>query len=370
MKYLSSFYLVLALLLCACSDEIVAPVAPPTAAYWELRLNHHAILLSLRPPHNSLQLMATPYTSTGDIWRSALSDAHTDSLLAQSPTEFTSRDSTKVLVSSTGVITARSEQEGFVYVVATRSIQGLTHTDSALVRVRDVVSPPVLDTFRMRPPDGDSAKDAVAGLFQGSKRMIFTIKDRSGTVIDNVPVYLASSNAPVADVLNGNRFATAKSVKAIRPGQTMLQAETWIFGVARRDSLIFAVGYPIKAVPFLGGAQSIDPGGVLFKSMYDFGPGAIVDWTNNTGVRGAAAARSGGVPMNGVPVDLVFDDSLNVLPAINSWQNSGGGNIRGLPGDTMPGSVNIQYRRFLKPGIYTYTVLPFKTTGKIVIHEQ
>ncbi len=147
MKYVSFPALALALVLCGCGiDESVTPAFDSMNGYWELRLNHHAILLSLRPPHNTVQLVATPYTPTGEVWRAASGDdAQTDSLLARFPTEFLSRDSTRVLVSSTGVITARAEQEGFVYVVATRRVLGVLHTDSALVRVRDVTEMPMLD---------------------------------------------------------------------------------------------------------------------------------------------------------------------------------------------------------------------------------
>ncbi len=371
--------LLLGLIVGGCSSDLNTAPSLSMNGYWELRLNHHAIQLSLRPPYNSLQLTANPYTANGELWVPiTTTPSQADSILDASPAEFISRDSTKVLVSSTGLITARAVQAGNVFVVATRKLGNSIHVDSALVRVTDVVIPPVLDTLHVRPRDGDSAKVAVPMSCFGAcltiKSFVVTAKDTAGAAMANLPIYFTSSNPSVAEVGNGrvvNRFAPTKSIAVFRPGKVVLQSETWIYGVTKYDTLLFTVGYPIN-----GGTHQVGPvvgvGGVVGYMGVGFGPGATVGFYNRTGIRVVDAVSGRGVAQNGVSVDIVFDDSMNVLPAISTSQNSGGGNIRGIPGDTtaQSESQNVRFRRFLKPGIYMYKVLPFNTVGKIIIHDK
>lgn len=361
-RYISHRWLAFAvLLLCSCDDNLgTSPTLSSTNVYWELRLNHHAALLSLQPPHNILQLQATPYTALGEQW---LPKVGFDS--AVSPTEFLSRDSSKVLVSSTGLVTARAIQSGNVYVVVTRKIGNTTHIDSALIRVADVTSPQVPDTFRIRPWDGDSAKVAVGfNLFgqPNTKSFVMTTKDAGGADIPGIPVYLTSSNPLVAKVIDA--FAGAKSITTVRPGEVVLRAETWVYGVAMLDTLHFTVGYPIT------GNLHSRPAGVQKENFeWHYGPGASIAFINRSGNQ-AGEVGAGGIGRNGVPIDIVFDDSMHVFPAVPGEPSSIGGNIRGLPGDTASWWNNSVYRRFLIPGTYVYRVLPLNTTGTIIIHDK
>lgn len=353
MKSQYSRLLFVTLVMCGCgSDSALEPIPLPANVYWELRLNHHAVLLSLREPHNTLQLQAIPYTGFNEVWNSGTATpAQTDSILDVSPAEFVSRDSSKVLVSSTGLVTARAVQTGDVYVVARRKLGNSIHVDSALIRVMDVVSPPALDTFRVRPRDGDSAKVAVSVGFPARKSFVVTTKDTEGSEMMNVPVYFSSPNPLVASV--ANRFAAAKSIEAVRPGRVMLMAETWVYGVEKQDTFSFTVGYPV--VFSFYGVLSIQKDGVLPTREWHVGPGATLQWRNNAG-------RS---------VDVIFEDSLNVLPTLSNAPNSGGGNILEIPGDTtLFFSERDRYRRLLTPGTYIYRVHPFNTVGKIIVHDM
>ncbi len=337
-----------------------------TNLYWQLRLNYHAALLSLRPPHNTLQLQTTPYTEFGEIWDSeATTLIRADSVLAASPAKFVSRDSSKVLVSSTGLVTARAVQTGNVYVVATRKLGNTTHTDSALIRVAEVMLQPIIDTFRVRPRDGDSAKVASGYSFFGTpntKVFVVTAKDSTGASIANIPIYFTSSNPLLAKVTNA--FVATKSITAIQPGEVVLRAETWVYGVAKQDTMVFTVGYPIAPTIIIYSA-----GMTRDNLEWHYGPGATIGFNNFTGMTAGQASKSGGVAQNGVPIDIIFDDSIHVLAAIPSYQNSGDGNIREIPGDTMS-SDDTRYRRFITPGTYVYRTLPLNTTGRIIIHDK
>ncbi len=364
MKYKYFRFVIAASVVCGCHSDLgVTPIGFSTASYWELRLNHHAIQLSLRPPYNTVQLDAVPYSATGELW-SANTEHQTqaDSILMESPSVYLSRDSTKVLVSSTGLITARAVQSGTVFVVATRKIGSTVHWDSVLVRVADVAVIPVLDTFRVRPRDGDSAKIAIPIFGTGIKSFTVTTKNSGGAAITNLPVHFTSSDALVARV--DNAFAPAKRITPIRPGSVILRASAWIYGVVKHDSFPFTVGYPINSGIF--GNPVINPGGALSNTQWEFGPGATVIWDNITGVLASEASRRGYVAQNGVSVDIVFDDSLNVLPIVGGTE---GGNIRGISGDTTIANGRAS-RRFLLPGTYTYRALPFNTIGKVVIHDK
>ncbi len=366
------WFFCLTFLLYGCGDQFSTAPISSTNFYWELRLNYHAALLSLQPPHNTLQLHTTPYTAVGEGWQpEGMTPAQVDSLLTASPAEFVSRDSSKVLVSSTGLVTARAVQSGNVYVVAARKLGNSIHLDSALIRVADVASTPVLDTFRVQPRDGDSAKVASdrRSVFFSSfaeKSFMVTTKDEYGSTIAGIPIYFTSSNPFVATVKD--RFAAAKSISIINPGEVVLRSETWVYGVAKRDSMVFIVGYPIA--PTL----VIFPSEMLRNDLeWHYGPGATVGFRNFSGMTAAQASLYGVAASNGVPIEIIFDDSLNVSAAVSISQNSGGGNIRGgIPGDTapFPDAGRIRYRRFISPGSYVYRILPFNTTGKIIIHDK
>lgn len=355
-------------------DKAFAALADGKSTYWELRLNYHAVRLSLHPPYNSLKLETTAYTSTGDVWVPLnISEIDAGAIPQVTRVDFVSRDSTLVAVAPDGTVTARGAIQGTdVYVVARRTMGGITHTDSALVQVADVAVPPVLTTLRVRPAATDSAKIAVRFGYPipNIKALNVTMLDANNTVMSGYPVYLASSNVSVASVtyLNvPNRFAVAKQVMAVRPGEVLIRSETWVYGVAKADSFTFTVGYPILAdvTPF-----RIGPTGSLVSDRFDIGPGGHVAWENFTG-RTTRDAGVGGVAANGQPVDVIFEDTTNILASTIAGLDTGSGNIMGIQGDTaLPLASRMRMRRFLVPGTYSFKVMPFGVIGKVVVHDK
>ncbi len=351
----------------ACSsDASFAPVLSGADVYWSLRLNHHAVQLSLHPPHNTLKLETTMYTSSGSVFTST---ATTDERAITESTVFVSRDSTKVGVAQDGTLSARAIQGGAVFVVATKTFNGVSHSDSALVRVADISSSPVLNAFTVRPAVGDSAKVAVAwpdvGFNAGRKGLPVSMKDTAGLVLGGYAVYLSSSDPLIASV-GTNPWVAAKQVTAVRPGKVKIRAELWVYGVAMTDSFTFTVGYPINST--ISRFFPIDQAGYLVRNHFDVGPGAIVSWENVTARTAISVQGLGGVISNGQPVDIIFDDPINVLEASTGGVNTGSGNIIAIPSDSsLAFTDRVRYRRFLTPGTYPFRVMPFGTTGTVVV---
>ncbi len=376
MRHIYSFF-IFAFVLSGCtSDSTLAPIQSVEKSFWELRLNYRAVQLSLNPPHNTVQLLATPYMANGEIWTpSTTSSSGADSLLAESPTEFVSRDSTKVVVSSDGLVTARALQSGTVFVVARRTLDGVIQTDSALVRVSNIPSPPVLKTFILGAGTNDSAKIAVGwGGTTSVLNLSFTVRDTSEMPISGLPVYVTSLDPSVAFIAQRDIWAATKRVTAFQPGVARIQAETWVYGVSKVDTLLFTVGWPLK---FLNIDKPLTvcsaPGSHPFidqlTKLITVGPGAVIRWTNSTGkLFGECASETTVSDIK--TIDILFNDPDNVLPSSVVSQNSGGGDILSLSGDTtLSYEERSRFRRFLKPGTYIYRIEPLGISGTIIVKD-
>jgi hypothetical protein len=224
-----------------CGSDTTGPTPAANAVFWALRFNWKAVNMALTAPYNTAQLTATPVTVMGDSIRGA------------GPVTYTVADSS-VAVSSTGLVTAHYTTNKAL-VVASVTINGMTQVDTALIRVTpsNTLAAP-LATLSIQPKsDGlDSAKiaqDAVTRMNINGTRgaipvyaTVATGDPVTDTVcnIRNCPLLMGftSSDANVAaiDPVSGRVTAGA-------PGHVTFAVSSLVYGVGRRDSLPFTVGY-------------------------------------------------------------------------------------------------------------------------------
>lgn len=334
----------------ACSSDSTTSTQPSLdRSYWQLALNHHAVTLSLTAPYDTTQLVATPKTVSGSA------------ITGQPMATFTTSDANTVSVSSTGVLTAHQVGAG-VTVVAKLTIGALTLTDTAIVNVNNVPSPPpVLTTLSIHPAEGDSAKVA-AGFFG---YLAPTVLDANGNPLSNVAVRVWSTDTTRLII---DQYG---DLTGVGPGQVMVYAEAMAYGVAKIDSLEYTVGQPIFATEVILArtpTNSLTPLSYFSPTALTVGVGAHVIWLN----------------YSKQPVDIVFDtpsaaqavsdayaDIFAALYGLNQPGNpNSGGNMPSFaPVDSTNGGdgVGVRIRWFTQAGTYTYHSTLYNTTGSIVV---
>lgn len=328
---------VLAGSLLGCSSDTAPGTAPRSAAqtYWALQLNQHAINLATVAPYDTVQLHATPLTAAGTP------------LAGAGPVTYRVVSDSTVTVTAAGVVTARFVSQGTpTLVVASLTTQGMTLTDTALVQVTDTVPQHALATFTLQPTSGDSAKRAVDVLEQQPQAWPVRATDAGGTpVCSSTPcpllVYYTSSNPAVATIDRNTAIITP-----VDTGRTVFTATTWAYGVPKRDSVVFTVGYALSY--FL----NVWADGFHAAPVITLGVGADVTFRNVISCLQACAVT---VPRQDSVVDVVFDHPP-VVPDTGSClfngypfcAPSGTGNI------TLSGVFVSAARRFPVAGRYRY----------------
>jgi hypothetical protein len=253
---------VLAVGLVGCSGDTTGPAVIPSAqVFFKLDLNYHAINLALTPSYDTVRLAATARSAAGTVFSE------------NGQVTYQATDST-VTVDSTGLVTAHyvtAKTEVF----ATRTVQGVTQTDTAVVAVTPSTFQAPLATFSIQPmPDGlDSVRAAVNTFgyslnnYNGNIPLYVTIgtgDPATDTVCTangckkvngyKLAVYYWSSNPTVATI---NRSSGIVSFNNI-PDTVTFFVETYAYGIAKRDSLQFLITYPdfstiqLQAVPAFG----------------------------------------------------------------------------------------------------------------------
>lgn len=342
-----------------CGGDTTGPATAPLSsvqAYWALRLNYQALNMATVVPADTVRLIPTPVNADG----TPLTD------LGQAT--FTASDSS-VTVDATGLVTAHYPTQGSpTAVTATLTAQGVTLRATALIQVTDAIPQHALATFSLQPAPGDSAKRAEDFGSQGGAGQfpwLVTATDvADSTVCDSTHcpllVFYSSSNPLVAtiDSLTGQ-------VTALHPGHVTFRASTWAYGVVRRDSVAFTVGYRLNdtvemTLAVILGVLTL---GFAAPKHLVLGVGAVVTFCNGSTK----------------PVDVVFDHPAAVDSASCELSGTivgpptGGGNIPAFggvvqvnaQGDTSAASdpANLACRRFSVPGIYRYhsTLFPSDT---------
>lgn len=310
------------LLLCmiGCAADISAPKPTPDAfgLYWSLTLDQHAIMLSTVAPYDSVSLVAMPRDANG-------------APLASTPVvSFRSMDPERLQVDAGGTVRALKAGIG-LGVIASLGIDGVTHADTAFVRVTGDSAPPVLETFSIQPGPADSAIWHANALsfsdFFGPKRIAVTALDTSGAEIQNIAVAFWSADTTIATVDQSGYL------RGVRPGTVAIAASTSVYGVSMADTVVYTITNPTVQTVHIEGASSppFEPSEVTIAA------GGRVMWLNATGR----------------DVDVVFDDPANVAED-STLCFCGSGNIEAFGDTTGVGFDGFRARRFRVAGTYRY----------------
>ena len=316
--------------------------------------------MSLTAPSNTIRLTATPLNANGAP------------LSGLGVVSYTAGDST-VSVDSTGLVTANFTTSG-TFVVARLQDRKLniTHSDTVLIQVTQTPPAAPIDTFTLQPAKDDSAKRALDfGSFLGGTAGSFPwpahVTDQAGstlcdTTACSIQVYYTSSNPEVATI-----DRSTGHVVAIDTGHVVFTATTWAYGVARRDSVAFRIGYQLHFAVMMTLAMVLGVLTLGFKApkVLILGAGAVVTFCNR----------------NPQQADIVFDQPAAVDTASCQFSRqvfappTGSGNISAFGGDTTNTQAAIAtdcaVRRFPTPGVYRYHSSLFPSdTFEILIKKE
>jgi hypothetical protein len=363
--------IVLAALLAAaaCSgDRAAIPFEPATGddaagLYWSLTVNYKSLTLSTVAPHDTVQLIATPR------------DAKGNPIEGLGPVTFTSDDTTRVVVSPTGLVRAvRPSQES--HVVAELSTGNVKHSVDVLIVAVPDSNPPVLAGVYFQPTPPDSATIGMTGDGGGlsigyGKVQATTVKfvappvpfDTAGNPIPMLLAMCESTDEAVIQTFC-NPFVTI--VAPLRPGHAKLIATATAFGVTKADTVDYTVTMPpyavvwLKNVPGTLGTTKV----ALDAAEVTIRKGGTVVWGNLTGA----------------PADIVFDDPSSAaehgaISCANAGvvDEGGSGDIASFGVEqesTAALSVdNCRSRSFPTPGTYTYHSPLTGVAGKVIVTD-
>ncbi len=341
-------------------DSGWVPESDPERLHRSVRVNLHAVQLSPVAPNNTLQLTATSYTPSGSV----LIPPDGETL---SPVQWFSTDSSKVKVTADGLVTAIDATTGVVRVIASRQVNNVTKADTCQIRVLLEPASRVFERLSILPLDSSRMAANTNKVLP-----VFAI-DTADAQMNGVVAYFTTSDTAVAkitSVWSVGAATTSVTIGARKVGKALVTATTWIYGVERTDTFTMNVGYPILTAVSI--QRDLQPDGSLLARIpgtaSDIGIGGEVRFANATG---RAPNTSNPVGYMGIPIDVVFDDPSVALPSMMAGQNTGGGNILAISGDTVTSTsaTRILYRRFTRVGIHRYTVRPLGLTGAVTVRS-
>lgn len=338
-----------------CGDFVTVdtfePITDPAQLFMKLTLNHKAINLALADPYDTLQLVAVPRNALGEP---------IDGL--PKPV-FRSSDTTRVWVTSDGLIQARRAGTG-VRVIAELVADGnIRHVDTALVNVVASTSPPKLTVFSITPETPEEAvwgvwplEAVVGGVFLTMAGMnvrpglVLRALNENGSPVSGLQVQYESLDP---DIILVDGRGNVRNVDA--PGTARLVARTYAYGAAYADTAVITVTPPqvhgIQLSARSDGTLVLEPTEVVIR------PNGYVFWSNLTEKE----------------LDIVFDDPTNVadIPEVCATSGEamcGGGNI--APFDGSGGLLNsARGRRFPVPGVYPFHSKLTGFTGKVIVTD-
>lgn len=358
-------------LLAGCSQvEPVAvsePITDPAQLFLRLEVDHPAVNLSTAVPYNTMQLTAVPRDAAGAV----MPDAPTAT--------FRSTDTTVVTVTTGGMLTAlRPANE--VRVIAELAFGGVQHTDTAVVNIQDIASPPTLASLSIH-VSPDSAVRYISSqsfvvFIAGITGLIInapvspSILDALGNPIDGLTVEYASLDPTIAMVDRRSGQLTP-----VRAGHAQVVARTTAYGVSKADTATFII-----QPPFGGDFIADDPPALSSRRFTLFGnpaitspvitivAGGIVNWGNQ----------------DDEAVDVIFDDPTNVaeppavmcdlMAAFFGPGSCGVGNIAPYIGFDPPGDGSsfppLRIRQFPVAGIYPFHSTFTGATGQVIVLER
>lgn len=350
--------LVPCMIVVACGAENVdpPPIADADTVFWALELNHHAVAMSTVPPYDTLSLEATPRNHQGETMHGL------------GAPWYVSRDPARVAVTREGRVVALGHVAAPVAVIATLTVNDVTHADTVMVVVDDQASPPRLKTFSAHPVPPDSAKT-------GSGPLDYLPLFASDS--NDVPLAMTSGfNAgyPVryrsSDPTVGSIDPTSGAITGSRPGRVTMYASTTLYGIAKADTVAWRIGWPIMAslglaIQSAGGLTAP----AFFPSEVIVGTGAVVSWVIHPPIP---------------ETDITFDDD-DVPNLLNldagetrvvefsrmfscgydgAFDCEQSGNI--MLGPTVPGA----FRTLAAPGIYEYRSVALGVSGRVIVVDE
>lgn len=265
--------------LVGCGSDTTGP-APVSATqlYWALHFDWPAVNLALdNAAHDTAQLTATPVTQA---------DAP---IPGASAVQYHAADS-NVTVSPTGLVTAHYITNR-TFVTASLTLNGVTHVDTAWIRVTQTPlfsSPLATLSIQPHPDELDSAKIALfrdGQINQWNGNIPVYATDVAGDSLCDVNAFDLACPFLVSFASSNPRIATLDPdgyLSTNAPGHVTFTVSTLAYGVGLRDSLPFVIGYPLGAtfLVYPGGSPSaVVP--VLSKPTVTIGVGGVAVLANN-----------------------------------------------------------------------------------------
>lgn len=350
------------ILLLGCGSESLRPdaVNEPPDMFWRLEVDHPSVVLSNTAPWDTLTVQAIPTNYAGDP-------------LAGLPIPtFTSQNSDQVEVSATGQLIGKAPTPQPVWVLGSLTVDNLRQTDSVLVQVADNAEPPVLTHFAIdRPIPPDSAKIGVSPI-ERADYMVDTLTatgtDAAGAIIGGLLPAFRSSNTAVGviDRQTGMFYG-------VRPGDVEFEATVTVFGVKRTDVLAYRIGYPTAASIEI----EQDASGLKVMEHPKIGVGGIVIWglfevpgEVSVDIVFANDALTNIVSLEGRPLPrmpFTRTNLVNLTCRVFLTDCTASGNI---DLDTSDLGSRFALRRFLAPGVYTFTSTKGGFTGSVTVVDE
>lgn len=316
--------------------DITIPVGDIENAYWRLTFEYGAINLAMIAPYDTLQLVVVPRNAAG-VPLSNISEKATFQVL----------DIRRLNVDSSGLLRALGVGN-HLKIVGKMTIGNVTHFDTTVVNVVADVPTEAFARLSIQPIPPDSAK--WSSNIQGGKALVPQFIDRNHLPLKaTTGAYISGLVVKYWTADNSRISITDPYVGWLdvgRSGSATIYAETFAFGVASRDSVLYTIGWPSDRIVWLRekrGITWLDPVEVTVRV------GGFVFWftpqTNNN------------------TVTIIFDDSTKVLPG---YIGEDGGNIESI----LPGTLFTVSRQFVEPGIYTYRDKAGHFIGRVIVRDD
>jgi hypothetical protein len=276
----------------ACGND--SPVALRTSGagqIWSLTINARALTLGVG---DTYQLDATTRSVTGDT------------LSGVSDVVFVSSDTSKVAVTSGGLVTALDVTAG-TPVVASVTDSGVTTSDTITVVVTATTG--TFKTFSIQPYDGTSM-----GIGDG-KYLSPSATDDADVSLYGIAVRFGSSDTTVATVTSMG-YVSAKA-----KGTVDIWAVTTTYGITRTDTVVLTVTNPtLQRVAMYG---SVAPTlGAFYPATQVIGAGGTVTWYNYTGAVSSITFETGvdDVPGGSISTIPSYGNVSRTFPVLGTYQ--------------------------------------------------
>lgn len=361
--------LALVLGLIGCSGDTARPYAPitdPAQLYMQLALNAGAVTLSTTPGYAIFQLTATPLNAMGE----PMTGLPTPTFSYANP-----NDSTKVKLSSAGLLTAVAAGTNIKIVASVTTSDNVKHIDTAFINVNATTDPPpalAMLTLDPGPPDS-----TIVALFSNAPFPTSSWYIGSGiypgrSSYPNVSFYRRALTAAGDSIpkLAVEYFALDPTVAAVdrrtgklflnNIGQARLVVRAAAYGVIKTDTTVFTITNPIAR-----GVQVKDygPGQSIFGDPIVIRPSGMMAWINRWG-----------------PIGVVFDDPAGVsIPPASICDQATTIGVSPSPTacdadfstDTTTADNNrYRVRQFLVPGTYTYRDTLSGAVGTVIVTDR